>query len=264
MREIKKISYSYIHQFACPYAAFLRYEAAFKLKTTDHLALGNALHKALEDGHRKEWNLEAVLRDFLQEFNRIIKDDDVFISYPKLKKFEAEGVEMLELYDYGIKTGRYETPTVVEKAFELPFEDEIIVVGKIDAIKEGPAGYTVKDYKSSKYEPDPWFIRHDLQFTTYAWACFELYGELPSKLIWHHLRNGKEIETTRTFTDIEELKTMLRNAIKMNKDGIRYRVYHSQICNYCDFKGDTCDDRELEKRLVEQRDSLVNGDVSRD
>lgn len=228
-------------------------------KPTEYLALGNALHLALEEGHKQPaWTLEFATKLFIKEFRRIVEDDEVFVTWPKMKKHEADGTEMLVLYDFAIQSGKIPaTPFAVEKEFKLPFEDEIVVVGKIDKIERTDSGgYIVIDYKSGGKEPDAWFLDHDLQFSTYAWACQQLYGELPEKLIWHHLRTGKLLETTRTQRDVDEIQTMLHNALEMNRKDIRYRVYNAQVCGYCEFKGDVCDDRQLEDRLVSQRQSL--------
>jgi CRISPR/Cas system-associated exonuclease Cas4 (RecB family) len=228
-------------------------------KPTEYLALGNALHFALEMGHKEgPWDLKKVVTIFLKEFRRVVEDDEVFVTWPRMKKHEAEGVEMLEVYDNGIQSGKISTtPLAIEKEFKLPFEEEIVVVGKIDKIERTEQGtFIVTDYKSGGKEPDPWFLTHDLQFTCYAWACQELYGQIPEKLIWHHLRTGKLLETTRTQTDIDELKVMLHNALEMNRQDIRYRVYNAQVCGYCEFKGDVCDDRELEAKLVGEREAL--------
>lgn len=164
---------------------------------------------------------------------------------------------MLELFAYGIEQGKVpSTAFEVEKEFRLPFEEEIVIVGKIDRIDEDGEDFIVTDYKSGKKKPDAWFLRHDLQFTCYAWACQELYGVIPKRLQWHHLRTGEILETERTQRDIDELKTMMHNALKMNREGIRYRVYHQQVCGWCDFQGAVCDDRELEDKLVAQREIL--------
>lgn len=226
-------------------------------KPTEYLALGNALHYALEEGHKKEWDFTSVSSMFLKEFRRIVDEDEVFVTWPRMKKHEAEGIEMLEVYDNDIRTGKiHTTPLSVEKEFRLPFENEIVVVGKIDKVERTEEGYIIIDYKSGSKPPDEWFLRHDLQFSCYAWACQELYGELPYKIIYHHLRSGKQMETVRTQQDVDELKVMLHNALEMNRKEIRYRVYNAQICNFCDFKGAVCDDRELEAKLVGQREAL--------
>lgn len=231
-----------------------------KSPMTEHLALGNALHLALELAHKDEaFNLQAALQIFLKEYDRIITEEEIFVAYPKMKKLRAEGVEMLELYAYGLEKDESENTLVeVEKEFKLPFEDSIAVVGKIDKIQRSRAtgGLVVTDYKSGSKEPDAWFLRHDLQFSAYAWACLELFGELPEKMVWHHLRNGKRITTERSLRDVEELKSMLHNALEMNRQNLTYRVYHQQVCDWCSFRGDICDDRELELDLKAQRNIL--------
>jgi CRISPR/Cas system-associated exonuclease Cas4 (RecB family) len=228
-----------------------------KLKVNEHLALGNSMHHALETAYKEpEWSLDFASRTFLTEYRRSIEQDEVFVTWPKMKKAEAEALEMLERHDHGISEGRILFPAfAVEKEFLLPFEG-IEIVGKIDRIDQTPGGYLVSDYKTSKREPDAWFLRHDLQLTAYAWACQQLYGELPVKLYWIHLRNGKWIETERTQQDVDDLKTMIHNALDMYRNGVRHRIFHAQVCGFCDFAGEVCDDRELEKDLVGQREAL--------
>jgi CRISPR/Cas system-associated exonuclease Cas4 (RecB family) len=249
---LRRISYSFLHLFACPYAAFLRYEAGLRGPTTKHLALGNAIHLALEEGHKApEWGYDSVSKLFLKEFTRIINDDEVFITWPEIKKFEADGLGMLATYDSMLMEGKISPPEEIEYEFELPYfahegQEDILIVGRIDAMDKG----SVTDYKSGQKEPDPWFLRHNLQFTVYAWAHQEKYGFLPRDIYWHHLRNGKLLRTERTQEDIDGLKTMLQNVIDMQDKDIRYRVFHEQVCSWCDFRGEICDDKDLEARTV--------------
>jgi CRISPR/Cas system-associated exonuclease Cas4 (RecB family) len=251
---IRHISYSYLHVLSCPYAAFLRYEAALRGPTNEYLALGNALHLALELGHRIDrFDGPYAYSIFVKEYNRIIDDEEVFVGYPKKKKLEAEGAAMLSLYTAQVDSGII--PAVAfahEKEFKLPYEG-VQIVGRIDKIEKDDGGYSVIDYKSASREPDPWFLRHNIQLTAYAWACLELYGELPKRVGWHHLRNGKILYTERTQKDVDQLKQMISNAILMDKKGIRHRIFHEQICGWCDYAGDVCDDSELEERIVNER-----------
>lgn len=258
MREIKKISYSFLHTLACPYAAFLRYEAQVKAPETEYQAFGSALHLALEEEHReKTFDLAGAIKIFLRDFRTRIDEKEIFIQWPKLKKMEADGTTFLEKYAYDLGLGKFPAPTVVEQEFSLPFE-EIEIVGKIDAIEWDGETLVVIDYKSGSKKPDPWFLRHSLQFTAYAWAAREIYGKMPDKLYWHHLRTGERIETTRTEEDIEDLKRIIHNALVMNKNQIRHRIYHEAICDWCEYSGargrsdSICDDRELERSILER------------
>lgn len=254
---LNHISYSYLHLLVCPYAAFLRYEAAIKSPVNEYLALGNALHLALELGHRADvFDPPYAYSVFEKEYNRIIEEDEVFIGYPKRKKMEADGAAMLALYTRQVDSGVISaTAYKHEQEFKIPYEG-INIIGKIDKVEYTPQdGYTIIDYKSGAKEPDLWFLRHNMQLTAYAWACQEMYGELPRKLVWHHLRNGKLLETQRTQEDIDQLKKIISNAIFMDKNDIKHRVYHEQICNWCPYSGpgNACEDTELEKRVISER-----------
>lgn len=253
------LSYSHLHLLACPYAAWLRYEAALKGPTSIHLALGSALHHSLEHTHREgAFNLKKAVDLFKKEYNRIVIDEDVFVGYPQLKKKETEGVEMLELYDAQItKNTIKDFPLAVEKEFEIPIAGTKLV-GKIDRIDwiQETDDYEVSDYKSGSKKPDAFDLRHNLQLTAYAWACLILYGKLPRMLYWHHLRTGEKLPTVRTLQDIEDLKVMIANAVKMKDMGIRHRIYHDGVCNWCDYRGEVCEDTDLEANILK---SLSNG-----
>ena len=45
---------------------------------------------------------------------------------------------------------------------------------------------------------------------------------------------------------------MIGNAIKMNDMEIRHRIFHKDVCGMCDYAGDTCDDKELEEKVLTQ------------
>ncbi len=260
MREIKKISYSFLHTLACPYAAFLRYEAQIKAPETEYMAFGSALHLALEEQHRdkKTFDLSEAIKIFLKDFRTRIEENEIFIQWAKIKKMEADGTTILEKYAHDFGLNKFPAPSHVEREFSIPFED-IEIVGKIDAEEIDDEGHlTSIDYKSASRKPDPWFLRHNPQFTAYAWAAKELHGKLPDKIIWHHLRTGERLETIRTETDIDDLKTMIHNALVMNRNEIRHRVFHDAVCDWCEYSGtrgrlnSICDDRELERRILDE------------
>lgn len=264
--NLNHISYSYLHLLACPYAAFLRYQAAIKSPTTPWLALGNAVHFALELAHKEgTFTLLKAVEFFNEEFRRILNDDDVFISWPQTKKFEADGAEMLGRYYEQLQSGEIpKEPLELEAAFRIGY-DGIEVVGRIDKIdfNEATGGYVITDFKTGKAKPDQWFLRHNLQLTAYAWACLSLFGQLPEQLVWHHLRTGERLATQRTLADIEDLKRLISNAILMNDQGMRHRIFHEKVCEQCDYSGmpkaggvrpnvAICDDHELEMSVMER------------
>lgn len=248
----KHLSYSHLHLLACPYSAFLKYQAAVKGPTTKWIALGNAVHHALEKGHIEGvFNLSEAQVLFTTEFSRIVEDEEVSIGWPELKKMEAEGIDMVVKYDAQINEGIISSsPMALEEPFEIPFLDTKII-GKIDKLERVAEGIIVTDFKTGKTKPTQWSLSHNVQLSTYAWAVLEKYGELPYKVIWAHLRTGELLESARTMQDVNDVKNMVGNAIAVNDAGIRTRIFHDNVCGMCDYIGPTCDDRELEKQALE-------------
>ncbi len=255
---LKQISYSYLNTLACSYQTFLKYEGHIKGPVTPPLALGNALHHSLEHGFKQPIFSEQKFIDlFVNEHNRIIEDDDVFITYPQIKKNEAEGIEMISRYWTDMERGKItKTPLAVEEEFRLPIAG-IEIVGKIDKIDRDEDGFlVVTDYKSGSRKPDEWFLRRNLQFTAYYMAAYMLYGEYP-KLVWHHLRTGSLIYTERDQWDIDNLVRNIEMAIKFNEEDVRFRVYNDAVCKWCPFSGKdgACNDKDLEARILSNRAS---------
>jgi CRISPR/Cas system-associated exonuclease Cas4 (RecB family) len=231
---------------------------------THYLALGNAVHLALEKAYTipDEYTLylptvalEDTVALFLKEFRRIIEDDEVFATYPQLKKAEAEGIEMIaRYYAKEIDMPHPDREVIgVEQEFKLPISG-IEIVGKIDRIDRTSQGIEVIDYKTGSKKPDDWFLRRNLQFTAYYWATHELYGEYPTRVGWHHLRTGETLYQEREPWDIEQLKRIIDNTVKMSEQGMRHRVYHEKVCDWCEYSGhgNECDDHELEQKILEK------------
>jgi RecB family exonuclease len=233
-----------------------------RVKMTHYLALGNAVHLALEKAYTKVGDdnfftltasVEQTAKLFLDDFNRSIAEDDIFVTYPQLKKAQADGQEMVVRYFNQAEEGLIDpNPIGVETEFKLPISG-INIVGKIDKIERHPEGLVVIDYKSGGKKPVDWMLRRNLQFSAYAWACRELYGEYPYKVVWHHLRTGERLESERTGWDIDQLKRIVSAAVQMQDMDLRYRIYHDKVCGQCDFAGPTCDDQELEAQVLSRR-----------
>ncbi len=254
---LKQISYTYLHLLACSYATFLKYEGRIKGGTTPALAVGNAVHLALEMMYKPQGiiPIEGAIGIFNVEYNKLVQEDQFFGTYPQIKKGQAEGIEMIERYYAQTEKGFLsQSPLAVEQEFRLPIGDTVIV-GKIDKVEKEADGYVVTDYKTGSRKPDEWFLRRNLQFTAYYWACKELYGEYPVRVQWHHLRTGQILTSERSEWDIEQLKRIVDAAVHMQDEQLRYRVYHEQVCGWCPYSGfnKECDDTNLEQEILDQR-----------
>lgn len=256
MRE--KLSYSYLHLLACPWAAFLRYEAAIKTPPTPWLALGTAVHKAIEIEHSQdEWDLNRAAITFSSAFQTRIEEEEISVNYAQMRKLDSEGIEMLGRYYAQLQDGKVQAhPLAVEKEFEIQISG-ITVVGVIDRAEETDDGLVISDNKTGKTKPTEWDLRHNLQGTAYWIASKEIFGRYPVKFVWHHLRTGDMFASIRDENDIKNLEAMVANAKALSDLGVRHRIYHERVCDWCDYRGDICDDMEIEKEYEVKRHPTV-------
>jgi RecB family exonuclease len=258
-----RISYTYLHQaLACSYQSFLRYEGHLETPQTHYLALGNSLHLVLEKLYGEPpyapvLSLQEAIQMFLDEFNRDITENEIFASYPQLVKARKDGADMLATYFAQMERGELRNPIAVEQMFKLPIAGAEIV-GKIDKVEQDDDGeLIVIDYKSGATKPKEWFLRRSLQFTCYAYACEQLYGKFPKEVVWHHLKSGELLRSTRDEWDIEQLTRTIESVVKMRDLEIRYRSYHEKVCEWCPFSGigGACDDPNLEQQILDRREN---------
>jgi hypothetical protein len=145
------------------------------------------------------------------------------------------GRSIIESMDWGLK------PLELEKAFELPFPNKenpvCILRGVIDMILEDDI---IIDHKSTKVKPTKKKLSENYQFTLYAWAYRELYGRLPSKVYWHHLRTQEFLEANVIDDFEEKLTNIVNDVILIINDTSFEKVERNGFCdNVCYFK-DRC------------------------
>jgi hypothetical protein len=161
--------------------------------------LGTALHKAIQQRYEND-------DDPLQVFQTVM--------HSTLDEWESQGlvVKGVEWFSKSLKDGKailrgFEwdrfVPIALELEFTLPFPNSnapiALVNGYIDMVN---ADGSVVDHKSQRRRPTQDQLNHDSQFVFYAWAVRELYGSLPSAVIWNHLRTNKLVNVD-VLTDFD-------------------------------------------------------------
>lgn len=155
--------------------------------------LGSALHKAIEAKYKDNTKPTIVFQEYMNN---------------KLEEWENKGykINALDYFPRAMKVGKQIlndfpwtlfTPMKdgIEVNFTLPFpnkENAIVNInGIIDMITtQGD----VIDHKSATKAPSQDILNGDVQLFIYTWAYEQIYGKMPRKIIWHHLRVSKLIE----------------------------------------------------------------------
>jgi len=232
-----KFSASRINTYkTCPRLYYFKYIE--QLEEPKHILtiMGSALHKSIEDFYAKGIPPQAT---FNKEFYSGVSYAEAQLGIVMGKNTPAQvsmlGKSIVDAIDWGLK------PLELEKAFELPFPNKenpvCILRGVIDMVLEDGV---IIDHKSSKVQPSKKKLSENYQFILYAWAYKELYGKLPEKVYWHHLRTQQFIEADVLKDFDEKLTSIVNDVILIINDTQHEKVERNGFCDHvCHFK-DRC------------------------
>ena len=123
----------------------------------------------------------------------------------------------------------------LEKKFELPMDNDVIVTGRIDQINRiNGKKVEIVDYKTGKAK-DKKAAAKDLQLGIYALAAEEILELKPEKLVLYSLTSNEAVESTRDAKALKET----RERIAEVADLIRAREFTAKPgfgCKFCDYK----------------------------
>lgn len=204
-----------------------------------YLKVGKFVHQVLEHFHKhyieaKEGAYEDVISLC---YENALKD------YKLTDQENIECRQYIDSYVIHLKTRPPEyikSILAVEKPFEIPIEDTVMVIGYIDRIQVDPDGILhVIDYKTSK---DKKYLAKDFfQLLTYA---YHLYLEDPSitKIRGSYVMIKHKFDhITKEFTlkDILETKQIFSDYAKNIREEKLFRANVTPLCGYCSFL-DSC------------------------
>ncbi|KRG13904.1 hypothetical protein ACA30_13300 [Virgibacillus soli] len=139
----------------CPYRFYKKYVLGYKEPTTLPLALGKAVHKAIENKINGIKHSEAVLNGLIEaDFHKEVTAGDV--SFLTERADVQPGMGKTEIY------------------FKLPLdsgENAPLLQGYIDVVAK--KGKAITDWKTNRV---PFHVLDNHQAGLYAWAMGELYN----------------------------------------------------------------------------------------
>jgi MoaA/NifB/PqqE/SkfB family radical SAM enzyme len=80
-------------------------------------------------------------------------------------------------------------------------------------------------------------IKKDRQLALYSIGVRERYFDVKDvRLVWHFLKFDKEIDSTRTDDELEEIKKNTIHLIDVIESAEEFPANPSLLCNWCRFK----------------------------
>jgi putative RecB family exonuclease len=178
----------------------------------------------LDDEWEKNWNDAIVI--VKRQYN-----SDNYLNMAR--KFVTDYYNRYDPFD--------QTKTIsIEERILINLDDsgEYKLQGYIDRLTEVKDDYyEIHDYKTNSRLPLLEYIDNDRQLALYSIGVKNRYPDAKDvRLIWHFLAFNKEIDSTRTDEELENLKQNTIQLIDIIESEEQYLTNPSRLCDWCEYK----------------------------
>jgi putative RecB family exonuclease len=208
--------------------------------------MGSRVHETLEKLYRdlqyQKLNSKDELLEFLRDEWKKNWNDSIIIvkkeygpdNYLKMaEKFVTDYYKRYEPFNQG-KTISLEDRILIN----LDEDGDYKLQGYIDRLTEAEDGfYEIHDYKTNSRLPLPQYIQNDRQLALYSIGVNDRYPDVKDvRLIWHFLAFDKEIDSTRTKDELNDLKQNTIELIDEIKAEKEFHTNPSALCDWCEYQ----------------------------
>jgi DNA helicase-2/ATP-dependent DNA helicase PcrA len=249
-----RLSPSSLRSYAdCPRMFYYQYVAHIPESKRREARLGTAIHRALEEFHRRHGSVGVKNRDELLGLFEQGLADVSFDSEEERGQAVARGRDILSRYleeeaERAAGIARVE----VERDFRIPLGDDVTLEGRMDRVDELTDGRVrVVDYKTGELKSKPQLLA-DFQIPSYALAVTEALGRELESIEVIGLRNLKELKKGRvverqvlrwgdgcshalTPERLEQLKAQIREAVAGIRSGQFDPRPTEKVCGWCSY-----------------------------
>jgi DNA helicase-2/ATP-dependent DNA helicase PcrA len=149
-------------------------------------------------------------------------------------EYKKDGVEQLKTFHAALLAA---PPKVhgQELAFELPAENGIVVMGRMDQVNAlGKNTVEIVDYKTGAPRPER-DVKKDLQLSIYALAARESFGWDSARLVLHFLQTGEVVATTREPRELDDAMKIVQETAANIRAG-HFPATPGFACRSCAYK----------------------------
>ncbi len=219
----------------CPQRYLFGYLWSLREGPKAAMTFGAVMHTTIKrfvDQLRKGVKLpfDEVRRIFETEWNSKGFEDEY-----QEGEYKKDGLEQLRVFHADMIA---EPPQALEleKTFELPLENNVIIKGRIDQINAlgNKRDVEIVDYKTGRARKDA-DAKKDLQLSLYALAVKEILELEPVRLVFHYLQTNERQETTRDAKQLDEAQKIVQEVAADLRAG-EFAARPGFICRNCAYR----------------------------
>ena len=233
-----RLSFTRIDTFStCPRKFRYQYVDALATRPAPQLSFGSSIHAVLEwlydRKHPELPSLEETLQALYDRW-----DVSGYAEVPREEQRVAyeHARDVIARFHQRVETDGFRLPASVEAWFELPFAEDVVVIGAIDRVDADPDGALhVIDYKTNRKAKSRRQVASSLQLAIYALATHELYGRTPATVALDFVVPGVRVSVPIGELDLDGV------AQRVAETARRIRAKEdtptpNRLCDWCDFK----------------------------
>ena len=232
--------------FQCPLKFKYNYieKPKIPLKEGIEAFMGSRVHETMEYLYKLVQNTKVPSeKELIEYYDKQWKEnwnENVVVT--------REGLEPKNYYDLGIKCIKnyYEKNHPFNQGLTIGIEKRILInlnekyklQGFIDRLVEKETGcYEIHDYKTYSSLPEQSKLDQDSQLALYAIGLEQEFNDIKSvDLVWHLLVFGKELRSSRTKEELNQLKETTIERIREIESAKDFPAKPSALCNWCAFQ----------------------------
>ena len=233
-----RLSFTRVDTFErCPRRFRYQYVDGLPQAPAPQLSFGTSIHTTLEWLHDRKHPVLPSIEETLQALYDAWETD----GYAEVDREEqltayVHARDVITRYHARVASEGLRSPVATEAWFELPFGDDIVVVGAIDRVDADDDGTLhVVDYKTNRKARTRSQVKDSLQLAIYALATRELYGRLPETVGLDFVVPGTLVRVPTAELDLDMVGPRLTAVAARIVAGEDAPTPH-RLCDWCDFR----------------------------
>ena len=204
--------------------------------------LGSRFHEIMEKLYRdlkfRIYTLEELLCYYEDQWSRNYNENILIVNKERIAD-DYRNLGRKCIVDYYKRYYPFNQAKVlaIEKKIEIDLrgDGKYLVRGYIDRIDQKDDGtYEIHDYKTSGNLPEQKYLDKDRQLSLYHIGVKNIWKNVAQvNLVWHYVTFDKEMTSTRTKEELEELKENTIALIDEIESTKEFLPKEGNLCNWC-------------------------------